>query len=96
MMGLGTWLAAMMQPLVAKVLMALGFSVVSIVGVTAALDTLKGQFVAQMNSVPAAGLQLAMLAGTGEAFGIIFGAVATRIALWQIQNGVKVLGIGGS
>lgn len=93
-MGIGTWLGAMMQPLVAKVLMALGFSVISVVGVSAALGQIKGLLIANLMGVPAAGLQLALLAGAGEALGILFGAVTTRVALWQIQNATKVLGVG--
>jgi hypothetical protein len=92
-MGLGTWLAAMMQPLAARVLMALGFSVVSVVGVTTVLDQIKELFIAQAMAIPAAGFQLALLAGVGPAMGIIFGAVATRLALWQIQNATKILGV---
>jgi len=93
-MGLGKWIALMMEPLVAKVLMALGFSVVSVVGLNTVLDQLKALFVSQMMTVSAAGLQLALLSGVGTAAGIIFGAVATRMALWQIQNATKVLGVG--
>lgn len=93
-MGIGTWLGAMMQPLVAKVLMALGFSVISVVGVSTALAQIKGLLIANLMGVPAAGLQLALLAGTGEALGILFGAITTRVALWQIQNATKVLGVG--
>lgn len=92
-MGLSTWLAAMMAPLVARVLMALGFSVVSIVGVTTVLAQLKSMFIAQAAALPAAGLQIALLGGFGTACGIIFGAVTTRMALWQIQNATKVLGV---
>lgn len=92
-MGIGTWLAGMMQPLLARILMALGFSVVSVVGVTAAMDQIKGMFLSNLQLIPAAALQLALLGGVGEAAGILFGAVATRVALWQIQNSVRVLGI---
>jgi hypothetical protein len=92
-MGLGTWLAAMMAPLVARVLMAVGFSVVSVVGVTTVLSQLKSLFVAQALGLPAAGLQLALLSGMGVAAGIVFGAVTTRMALWQIQNATKILGV---
>ena len=92
-MGLGTWLAAMMAPLVARVLMALGFSVVSVVGVTTVLSQLKALAVSQAMGLPAAALQLALLSGFGVALGIIFGAVTTRIALWQIQNATKILGV---
>lgn len=93
-MNLAVFLAAMVRPLVAKVLLALGFQVVAITGMVAALDTLKGMFLANVAAVPAAGLQLALLGGAGEGMGIIFGAIATRLALWQIQNGTKILGVG--
>lgn len=96
MTGLGAWLLGLVTPLVGRVLMALGFQVVSIVGVVAVVGQLKDMVISAFGDVPAAGLQLALLAGTGEALGIIFGAIATRLALWQIQNSVKVLGIGGS
>jgi len=95
-MKIGTWLASLTKPLVAKVLMALGFQVVTITGVVASVDAVKALFIAHVGAIPAAGLQLGLLAGAGEAMGIIFGAIATRLALWQIQNGVKILGIGGS
>lgn len=95
-MGIGTWLAAMMAPLAAKVLLALGFSVISIIGVTTVLETLKTQFVAQAAAVPAAGMQIALIGGFGIGIGIIFGAVTTRMALWQIQNATKILGISST
>lgn len=92
-MGFGTWLAAMASTLTARVLLALGFQVVTITGATLAFSQVKTLFISQMAAVPAAGLQLALLAGTAEAFGIIFGAIAFRIALWQIQNSVRILGV---
>lgn len=92
-MNLGAWLVAMVGPLVAKILVTLGFSVVTIVGVTASLDVIQGQLVAQMNSLPAAALNLALLGGAGQALGIVLGAIATRMAIWQIQQGTKILGV---
>lgn len=92
-MKLGTWLLAMMQPLVARILAALGFSVVSIVGLQAALLGLKSQFVSSLNSLPADLIQLFLLGGGGVALGIIFGAMTTRMVLWQIQSATKILGI---
>ncbi|MDO8447546.1 MAG: DUF2523 family protein [Rhodoferax sp.] len=92
-MGIGTWLGLMMAPLVARILIALGFSVVSIVGVTAVLGQLKSSFISQAMALPAAGLQLGLLAGLGVALGIIFGAVTTRVAMWQIANATKILGV---
>lgn len=92
-MNIAVFLAAMVRPLVAKVLLALGFQVVTITGMVAAMDTLKSMFLSNVASVPAAALQLALLGGAGEGIGIIFGAIATRLALWQIQNGTKLLGV---
>lgn len=92
-MKLGSWLLAMMQPLIGRILSALGFSVVSIVGVTAALDQLKTMLLNQLQLVPAAGLQLALLAGCGVAFGFILGAITFRMALWQLNNSMRILGV---
>lgn len=94
MSGLGTWLAALMGPLTAKILVALGFSVVSIVGVTSALTTLKNMFIANLAMVPAAGLQLALLGGVGVGLGLVFGAVTFRMLLWQVSNTQRILGGG--
>ena len=92
-MKIGSWLLAMMQPLIGRILSALGFSVVSIVGVTTALDQLKATMLSQLQLVPAAGLQLALLAGAGVAFGFILGAIAFRLALWQLNNSMRILGV---
>jgi len=93
-MGIGTWLAAMMAPLVARVLLALGFSVVSVVGVSTVMVQLKNMAIAQAGLIPPAGFQLALLGGVGVGAGIIAGAITTRMALWQIQNATRILGVG--
>jgi hypothetical protein len=92
MTQLGVWLASMVQPLVGKVLLALGFQVVTLTGVVVAIDQVKGLFLSHIGQVPAAGFQLALLAGVGEAFGMIFGAITFRLAMWQIQNATRILG----
>lgn len=96
MSGWGTWLAAMMQPLVARVLVALGFQVVTITGMAAAIGQLKALFLSHVASVPAAGFQLALLAGAGTAFGMIFGAITFRLAMWQLQSATRLLGVSSS
>ena len=92
-MKIGTWLLAMMQPLIAKIMLSLGFSVVSIIGLQAALSGLKSQFVSSINTLPAEMISLFLLGGGGLAMGILFGAMATKIMLWQIQSATKVLGV---
>lgn len=91
-MKLGTWLLSMAEPLVAKVLLALGFSVVSIVGVEATANALKAQFIASMNSMPADWLNFALYLWIGKGLGIIFGAMATKLMLWSIQSATSLLG----
>lgn len=90
---LGTWLLGLAPSLVGKVLLTLGFQVVTITGMTASIAALKGLFLEHLGAVPAAGLQLALLGGVGEGLGIIFGAIAARLALWSIQNSTKILGV---
>jgi hypothetical protein len=34
-----------------------------------------------------------LLAGGGQALGIITGALTTKLLLWQVQNAAKILGV---
>lgn len=94
-MKFGTWLLAMMQPLIAKIMVTLGLSLVSIVGLQAALAGLKTQFTNSINSMPADMIQLFLIGGGGVAVGILFGAMTTRLVMWQIQSATKILGVNG-
>lgn len=94
-MKIGTWLLALLQPALAKILTSLGFAVVSIVGVQAALDGIKAQLLASMNTMPAAAMQLFLLGGGGLGLGIVMGAMTTRILMWQIQQSTRILGVAG-
>jgi hypothetical protein len=91
-MRFGTWLLAMAEPVLARILLSLGFSVVSIVGVEAAVGQLKTAFVTQVNSLPADMLNVFLFAGGGVGLGMVLGALATRLLLWSIQNATKILG----
>lgn len=92
-MKFGTWLLAMMQPLIAKIMVTMGLSLVSIVGLQAALSGLKSQFQSSINSMPADMVQLFLVGGGGVALGIVFGAMTTRLLMWQIQSATKILGV---
>lgn len=91
-MKIGMWLMAMCEPLIAKILLGLGFSVVSIVGVEVAVNAIKTQVIANMNSMPAVWLEFALYLWLGKALGILFGAMATKMSLWAIQNATSLLG----
>lgn len=92
-MKLGTWLLSLVQPLLGRVLTALGFSVVSIVGMEAILGQIRSSLVAGLGGMSADMFNVFLLAGGGQALGIITGAITTKLLLWQIQNATKVLGV---
>ena len=91
-MKIGTWLLSLAQPLIARIMIALGFSVVSIVGVTEVFQQLKQQVTANFGGMPADMLNLFLLAGGGTAMGMVVGAIATRLLLWQIQKATQFIG----
>lgn len=92
-MNLAAWLAAMVRPLLAKVLVSLGFSVVTITGFNLVLGELRDMFVQSTNALGADVLNLFLISGGGTAAGIIFGAISVRVALFQIQQSTKILGV---
>jgi len=91
-MKIGTWLLSLVQPFIAKVLLALGFSVVTITGFEAAVDQVKSQLIGSVNSLPIDMLNVFLLAGGGKGIGIILAAVAVKVMLWQISSATKILG----
>ncbi len=91
-MKIGTWLLSLVQPMIAKILIALGLSAVSIVGVTEAIDALRDQLTSSYSSMPANFIGLFQLAGGGTAMGMILGAITTRLMLWQAQKSLQFLG----
>lgn len=92
-MKIGTWLLSLIVPMTGRLLTALGFSVVSVVGMDAILSQLRGAVVSGMGGLSADMFNLFLLAGGGTALGIITGALTTRLLLWSVQNATKVLGV---
>lgn len=91
-MNLGTWLLSLMQPLAARILSALGFSVVTIGGMSAVLTSIKTELVNRAQTMPVEIMNVFLLAGGGIAMGIVVGALTTKMLLWQLENTVKILG----
>lgn len=91
-MGFGTFILSMVTPLIGRILFSLGFSVVTIAGMTAVVTQVRDMFIGQVNSMPADMLNLFLFAGGGVGFGMIMGAITTRITIWTIMNGTKILG----
>lgn len=92
-MKFGTWLLAMVQPLLGRILAALGMSVITITGMTAAINTARDSMIGGINSLPADMLNVFLLGGGGIGFGMIMGAITTRVVIWQIQSATKILGV---
>lgn len=92
-MKIGTWLLALVQPIIGRILAALGFSLVTIVGMQVVIDQVKTMVKSGVSSMPSDMLNIFLLAGGGTALGMILGAIATKVMLWQIQSATKLLGI---
>jgi len=93
-MPLAAWLLALVPSLIGRVLLALGFAVVSITGFELTVESMKTHFTDQANSMPSDLLNLFLLAGGGRAIGIIFGAISVRITIWTAQRATRILGAG--
>lgn len=91
-MPVGAFLLALVQPILARILVALGFSVVSLVGMQALLDGLISATRNAWGGLPSQLLALAGLAGIGQALGIIMGAVLTRVLIWQLSRATRIMG----
>lgn len=92
-MNLATFLMALCQPLIGRILVSLGFSVVTITGFNLVIGEIKSAIVASTNAMPSVTLNLFLIGGGGVAMGIIFGAITTRLMLWQISKSTRLLGI---
>lgn len=81
-MNIAAWLIAMVGPVVIRGIIALGFTAVTLTGVTAASNQLVQ--IAQQNwaSIPTTVMQLASLSGIPEMLGMISGAYVARVAMW--------------
>jgi len=80
-MNFAAFLASMAAPLVARVLMALGFSVITVTGVTVAIQQLKDLVVNNLGNAPVAVLQLGGALGAWVGLGMVFGAITFAITL---------------
>lgn len=83
-MTLFSFLAAAVGPLAIRILLALGISAITFVGVDVAVAALVNRVVSSYAGLPVATLQLCSLAGVGQGLGVVLGAVNARLALWSL------------
>lgn len=81
-MNWATWALALVGPVVARAVIALGFTAVTFSGVELAANQLVAMAQANWSSMPLAVLQLASLSGIPEFLGMTFGAFVARLAMW--------------
>lgn len=83
-------LASLAKPVLARVLMALGFSVVTMAGLSLSIAALRAQLFSALGAVPMAGLQIAGLAGVWDALGMVLGAMTFIVSLWGLTKAVRI------
>jgi hypothetical protein len=78
-------------PIIARALVALGFAVVTIGGVTVAINTLKAEMLAMLGQAPMAALQLIGLGGGWVALGLLFGAMTFAVSFWTLTSAQRII-----
>lgn len=91
MSGFLTALAALATPILARILVALGFSVVTLVGVQAAVNGLVSTLMGKLGEAPIAGLQIAGLAGVWVGLGYVLGSITFTVTLWGLTKVVRIV-----
>lgn len=86
---IAAFLMAMVKPMVARAMIALGVSLVTYTGVTEGVRQLIDYAKNAYTSMPADILSLAGLAGVGEGLGIVLGALVARTALWVMSKSTQ-------
>jgi hypothetical protein len=97
MMGSGflAALAALAQPILARVLLALGFSVVTLAGVGGVVSQLRDLLIDKLGDAPTEALAIAGLAGVWDGLAMMLGSVSFAVAYWTATRAVRIAG-GGS
>lgn len=91
MNGLLAAIAGLASPIVARVLIALGFSVVTLTGVEAAVNGLVSTLMTKLGDAPLAGLQIAGLAGVWVGLGYVLGSITFTLTLWGLTKVVRLV-----
>lgn len=90
MSGLLAAIAGLATPILARVLIALGFASVTLVGVQAAVNGLVSTLMSNLGNAPLIGLQIAGLAGVWVGLGYVLGAITFTLSLWGLTKVVRI------
>lgn len=91
---LATFLIGMVGSIVGRVLVSLGFTVVTVIGVEASIGTMRNFLISSVASLPADVFNLFLLAGGGVALNVILGAISFRLSYWAITKATRIIGVG--
>lgn len=80
-MNIAAWLLSIAGPIVTRVLIQLGVSVVSYAAVVAAVNTLISRARGNYDNLPSDILQVFAIAGFNDAFGIVVAAIMARLSI---------------
>lgn len=89
-MKFGTYLMALVEPLLIKILFVLGISIVTVAGVDTSLVQIKNMMTGYVDQAGAL-LDFALYLWIGKGIGIVLGACTAKLALWKIQTATQFL-----
>jgi len=92
MNGLLAALATLAAPMTARVLLALGFSVVTVTGVSLSFSEVLGLLQSNIGGLPTAVSQLIGIGGGWIALGAILGACSFVVSLWSLTAATRIMG----
>lgn len=84
--GLAALLVGLAEPILSRILLALGIGIISYTGFTLVLGQLRSAVTNALGGVTGDVLAVLGLAGFGQIIGIIFGGFTARIALQSIKK----------
>ena len=90
-MNLAVWLLGLVRPILGRILLALGISLVTVTGLNVTINVIKNQLIGNVTGLPVDLLNLFLFSGMGEAIGIIFGAITTRLLIVQASGALKFI-----
>lgn len=93
-MGLLAGIASLAGPIAARVLLALGFSVMTVGGVALAWDSVRSSIVSLLGAQSGAYVQLAGVGGIWVALGIVVGGMSWAVTYWSLTKAVRIMGAG--
>lgn len=90
-----SFIATIIGPLLAKIIVALGISVVSYTGISLAFDSLSEQVMSNFSAIPQSILQLIGLFGVGVAIKMQLAAITAVIAYKTTVGAFSKVKVGG-